>query len=247
MKIQKRKIKGHDREIVQVTTLDERWYQVDDEFYPSVTWIAGYYPKGIGFYKWLASKGWDEAESIKQDAGDKGSKVHQGIEKLLHGEAVRMDDKLINPTTTEEEEISVEEYEAIMSFADWFNQLEGDLNIKEIEKVVINEDEGYAGTLDLVLQVNDETWIVDFKTSSSVWPSHELQISAYAHCGYENAKLKILQVGYNRNKRGWKLNDIEDKYDLFLHAKAIWENENANEKPKQKDYPIELKLKGGDK
>jgi hypothetical protein len=50
--------------IVQITTYDERWYahEVKDpitgipfiKFVPSVTWVAESYPKGIGFYRWLA-------------------------------------------------------------------------------------------------------------------------------------------------------------------------------------------------
>ena len=58
--------------IVQITTVDERWYLKKDKFVPSSTWIANYYPKGIGFNKWLASKGWDRAEALKQEAGEKG-------------------------------------------------------------------------------------------------------------------------------------------------------------------------------
>src|SRR4051794_35372068 len=73
--------------IVQVTIADERWYikEVEDPntklpkflYVPSVTWIAGHYPKGTEFYKWLANKGWDESQAIKVAAGDKGSKVHE--------------------------------------------------------------------------------------------------------------------------------------------------------------------------
>ena len=33
--------------------------------------IAGHYPKGIAFYKWLAEKGWDESQALKSAAGDK--------------------------------------------------------------------------------------------------------------------------------------------------------------------------------
>ena len=89
------------RGIVQITTYDERWYahEVKDPitgiptviFVPSVTWVAESYPKGIAFYKWLADKGWDEAEAIKEAAGDKGSKVHHAIEDLLAGREVLLD------------------------------------------------------------------------------------------------------------------------------------------------------------
>ncbi len=59
---------------LQVTTIDERWYarpKVNQttglpeafEFVPSVTWITGFYPKGVEFYKWLANTGWDTARA----------------------------------------------------------------------------------------------------------------------------------------------------------------------------------------
>lgn len=83
------------RGILQVTTVDERWYcrtgtdpktgNPAMEYVPSATWIAGHYPKGIWFYKWLAKNGWDEAQAIKEAAADKGSKVHHAISALFDG------------------------------------------------------------------------------------------------------------------------------------------------------------------
>ena len=117
-----------EKGIVRITTTDERWYwralqttnaetglpEVKNVYVPSVTWITSFYPKGVGFYKWLANLGWDEAEAVKQAAGDKGSKVHAAIEDLIDGEEVRLDSRYTNPTTEQEEELSVEEYEALM-------------------------------------------------------------------------------------------------------------------------------------
>ena len=67
--------------IFRVTLPDERWYTMKSfdtktslpiyQYIPSVTWIAGHYPKGIGFYRWLAEKGWDESQALKNAAGDK--------------------------------------------------------------------------------------------------------------------------------------------------------------------------------
>ena len=102
------------RGILQVTTVDERWYvrSITDGstglpqylYVPSVTWVAGHYPKGIEFYKWLASKGWDEAQAIKNAAGDKGSKVHYAITALLTGQKVDWREaKFLNPSTEQEE------------------------------------------------------------------------------------------------------------------------------------------------
>jgi hypothetical protein len=54
-------------------------------------------------------------------------------------------------------------------------------------------------------------------------------------------KMMALQVGYKLNRAGYKENIIPDKYDKFLAVRQIWEEENPNEKPKQKDYPLMLK------
>lgn len=258
----KKEIREVDKKqgIVQITTFDERWYvkSITDKktglpehkFVPSVTWIAGFYPKGIPFYKWLAQKGWDEAEAIKQAAGDKGSKVHQAIADLIDDKEVKMDAKYPNPTTGQEEELKVEEYEAIMSFTNWFNLINPEVIARE--NVVFNENQDYAGTIDLLCRIDGDLWIIDFKTGQYIWPEYEIQISAYKEAvlnskieGIEKDKeinLAILQIGYRRNKNAYKFSEIEDKFKLFLSAKEIWQNEVKGIEPKQKDYPLSLIL-----
>ncbi len=244
-------IKNEKDKLIQVTTTDERWYAFEStdnvtklptyEFVPSVTWICESYPKGIGFYKWLADKGWDEAEAIKAAAGDKGSKVHKAIEKLLNGDPIRMEDKFVNPTTEQQEELTAEEYEALVSFTDWFNSVKPKILATEIS--VVNKDMNYAGTVDFIAEIEGKAWLIDFKTSQNVWASHELQVSAYKHALKKDVQgLAILQIGYKRNKNGWKWNEVEDKFDLFLAAQKIWANDHGTEKPSQKDLPIELVL-----
>lgn len=239
-----------DKRTVQVTVGDERWYfrETEDKAknpifvaVPSVTWIAGHYPKGVEFYKWLANKGWDESQAIKSAAGDKGSKVHHAIEALLGGFEVKMESKFGN-AHGEPEELALEEYEAILSFQAWFEATKPE--IIATETVAYSEAHRYAGTIDFVCRIDGELWIVDFKTSKSVWTEYELQLSAYKHADHDwqDAKLAILQVGYNRNKAGYKWNEIEDKFDLFKVAQQIWHHECGDQKPKVRDYPLSLKL-----
>lgn len=228
---------------VQITTADERWYVKGKDFVPSVTWICGYYPKGIGFMKWLASKGWDEAEAIKSAAGDKGSKVHYAVEDILNGVEVKMNDKYVNPSTGQEEELSVEEYECLMSLVDWYN---------EVKPVVLRTEitgfgDGFAGTIDLICKIDGQLYIVDFKTGQYIWAEHYLQLSAYKRLeikgiDLKDAKLAILQLNYRMNKKRFKFTELEDKFPLFLAAKEIWANETADIVPLQKDYPMALKL-----
>lgn len=238
----KKIIKEAKNGIVQITVADERWYVRDGRFVPSVTWIAGHYPKGVAFYKWLADKGWDEAESIKQAAGDKGSKVHAAIEDLIKGKKVAMDAKYLNKSTGEMEELTLEEYDCLMSFVNWVKEVKPKFVHSEV--VVFNEKEGYAGTIDCAAEIDGNLYIIDFKTGQTVWPEYELQLAAYGAAYEKPADLAVLQLGYKRNKAGWKFTEISGAqgYDLFLAAKKIWAREQEGVEPKKKDYPETLCL-----
>lgn len=246
------------RGIMSVTIVDERFYMRPTldlvtglpsgwEFVPSVTWICSFYPKGIPFYRWLASMNWEESQAIKQAAGDKGSKVHQAVALLLEGRVIEMDAKIINPSTGMPEELTLEEYECLLAFRDWWRSL---MNPELLDSEFVLWGDGYAGTGDLLCKIDGRVWLIDLKTSQQVWPEHELQVSAYAHALPEELRafppaLGILQVGYRRNERRWKLTEIADHFDLFLAAKEIWKKETAGQEPFKRDYPLEIALVGG--
>jgi hypothetical protein len=265
------------RGIVQITVSDDRWYtrpsrdpQTDIPFYkavPSVTWIAGFWPKGVGFYKWLADKGWDEAEAAKSAAGDKGSRVHLAIEKILNGEEFRIDTKVHDKSRSSEQdtvlsELNYEELLCVNSFLAWYKETKPDVLATEI--TIFSEMHGYAGTIDLVCKIDGVPYIVDFKTGKQVWKEYELQISAYRMAldngenpifeknanGTETNKIvdlsglktAILQVGYERNKAGYKFTEVEDAFPLFKAAQQIWKAEVGDNTPgfTKRDFPIVL-------
>jgi hypothetical protein len=243
--------------IVQVTIADERWYMRPSkdiegkpviQSVPSVTFITGSYPKGVPFYKWLADKGWDESEAIKQAAGNKGSKVHLAIADVLQGKEVRIEAKYPNRDGVEEE-LTLEECDCILSFVKWFQEVKP--KVLAWETVVFSDMYNYAGTVDFICEVAGETWIIDFKTGQYIWPEYELQLSAYRRTiengenvffGVDVTKIRtaVLQVGYNRNKNGYKFTEIENKFDLFEATQVIWKNQHGKESPDMKNYPIIL-------
>lgn len=263
------------RGIVQVTCSDERWYlkKSEDEAsglptykaVPSATWIAGHYPKGVEFYKWLANTGWNEAEEIKVAAGDKGSKVHLAIEKILKGEEFRIDTKVQDKSRGSEletvySELSFGELLCVKSFVDWFNEVKPE--VIATERTVFSDIHNFAGTVDFVCRIDGVPYVVDFKTSKYIWREYELQVSAYRMAlengenpimqlnenGTESTtqvdlsglKTAILQVGYMRNKAGWKFTEIDDAFDLFKVAQQIWQREAGSQEIKQYQFPIVL-------
>jgi hypothetical protein len=282
-----------ERGIVQITVADERWYtkpgkdaETGMPVYtpvPSVTWICSFWPKGVGFYKWLADKGWDEAEAAKQAAGDKGSRVHLAIEHILNGEEFRIDTKVADKSRSTEQdaafsELSYEELLCVKSFLDWQRDTAADYLIETLatEITVFSDINGFAGTIDWVVRLTPKPqgknplklggatpFVVDFKTSKQVWKEHELQVSAY-RVALENGenpirlknangtegpvidisglKTAILQVGYERNRAGYKFTEVDDAFPLFKVAHQIWKAEVGDNTPgfTKREFPIVL-------
>lgn len=253
-----------EKGIVQITTSDERVYVFPSKdpktklpvysFKPSVTYITSFYPKGKFFEAWLKNNGADESDLIKRLAGEKGYKVHQAVTALMSGEELKIDDKLKNPTTGEQEEMTSEEYESVLCYERFWNDLK-EKDFKGSEFLVHSNKHNYAGTVDLMLRIDGQLWLIDVKTGQNVYEDYKLQASAYKHAILENVptslkaeknldtmKLAILQIGYRRNKNGYKFTEVEDKFDVFLNTKAIFENEVKNLPYKQIEMPMAIKL-----
>ena len=193
-----------ERGIVQITVADERWYMKPStsetsgiptyKGVPSVTWKASYYPKGVGYYKWLGEHGWDESQALMREAGDKGSRVHLAVEKIIAGEEFRIDTKVADKSIGMELELSYDELVCVKSFCDWRAEMEQEYLIETVrsETVVFSEKHDYAGTIDWIVRLTPKAegknplklagptiFVVDFKTSQQVWTSAEMQVSAY--------------------------------------------------------------------
>lgn len=231
-----------DANTVRVTTPDERWYLYPKtkEWLASSSWISSYVPsKELAI--WMAKKGWDEAELIKQEAGARGSRTHKAIEILIGGGEIKHNEALTDGEGNSNE-INVQEYENIISFNDWVKETKPEFLASE--KTVFNEELKYAGTLDCIAKIGGITYLIDFKTSANIYLSHEVQLSSYLHAdGVKADKTAILQLGYARNKKKFKFTETEDKFNLFLSAYSFWSEENLNKQPKQMEYPISIKLK----
>lgn len=255
------------KKVCRITTPDERFYGKEIinpltgvpeiKWYPSATWIKSYWYMSPYLVKWIADKGLTEAEAIKKEAGLKGDKIHQAAEDIDKGLEVAINAKYLNKENGEMEELMAEEIEAIQSYANYLDAEKPELLANEM--TVFHEEESYAGTLDRIFAKGmvekdiRQIWIVDIKSSKTIYKDMILQLSAYSHADIDyaklnineiewaNRKLLILQVGYNRNKNGYKATEVPDRYDLFKIAYQTWQEENPEAKPKQMDYPLIIK------
>lgn len=250
--------------VFRITTEDERFYGREMKnqetgvpeivWCKSVSWITSFYPKGIEYYKWLAQKGWDEAEAIKHEAGNKGDKIHQACEVIDIKGSIMATDKFMNKERGELEELGYDELEAIKSYQEWVDEVKPQVLANEMTVFGENEIMSWGGTLDRIYRIDGQIWIVDLKSSNFIWPSYKIQVSAYAGADidyslmgitdeeWKNRKLAILRLGYKYNKiKKYKFDEIDNLQDLFISTCKICEQENPDSKPKQKDFPLEIK------
>lgn len=248
----------------QITFWDERFYSVGDKFYPSVTTILDAYPKGAGFNQWLIDMG-DNSKKVMERAGDIGSKIHDAIHRMIKGEEIELDEKFYNE----------EEWKYLCRFIEFWKRYSPKVIQTEIS--LINERLGYAGTLDLIAEIEGQTWLIDFKTSNAIYNSYELQVAAYRALWRENDTMSLVDGsldllnnikskdidkagifwfkaktrGEDKKKlniqgEGWQVKEYTRDWlqslDLFNATQKLWKNENPNPKPKNRVYPLKLKI-----
>jgi len=104
-----------------------------------------------------------KAHAQKRDkAGDIGTLAHKWIENYIRGE--------INPITDDIKPM-------IDNFLEW--EKANNPTYLETELRVYSEKYWYAGTLDLMMEIDGEVWLGDIKTGSGIYPEHFLQCAGY--------------------------------------------------------------------
>lgn len=248
--------KTSNKKILQITAPDYRFYKVKGKYYPSSTYILNSYPKDIGFYKWLASKNWDEAERIKEEAGNRGSKVHNAIYDLIKGKKIKASDRYWNDTKNIFEPLTNQEWYCLLTFQNWWKDKNPQVIASEI--VCYSEKYGYAGTIDFIGVVDNEVVLIDWKTGSRIYRANWCQVGSYHKAELETGKYKPAKVGIlrlgtrHRGKDGngvgyeyktMNLTKTEKKFRVFLAVKKIWLDGNPKMQPDFKEIPASIKIK----
>lgn len=253
-----------DHEANRISFLDARFYRTAaGEFVPSVTTILEAYPKGAQYYEWLKKHG-EDSDTIRDEAGRRGSVVHEATEVLdLGGEL-----SLMNGDGSPRYRIN--EWAMISRYAEFREMYPGAMHA--VETKLASSDLGYAGTLDRVFTftINGKTYLYDIKTSGGIWPSYWLQQAAYHELLHRsgaiaqmfpdgevptvhlailwlNARTRgVDKKGKAIQGQGWQFVEQEHStahyLDLFNKTHALWLAENAGQQPKQLIYRLKHKL-----
>jgi hypothetical protein len=233
----------------QITIEDQRFYKNKDDYYPSVTYILSYYPKGKHFEKWLKENG-ENADDIAKESASSGHKVHQAIENLLK-------EKEILWIKDGYSQYSLHEWKMILSFNEFWNLYKPKLIHSEYH--IFSNKYKYAGTIDLIVEINDKLWILDMKTTNALHTTNDLQLAAYKEAWDEFHDRKIDNYGIlwlksksrkvNKDKmqgNGWALvqseRNHEENFDIFSKTYDIFKIENPITKPIFQQYPNSIKI-----
>jgi hypothetical protein len=147
-------------DLQQINFLDRRVYKRSEGvYYPSVTTILQFMPKAKFFETWIKDVG-HNADFIMRKAGKEGTQVHEAAEALVLGEEVSWMDDYGNA------KYSQIVWEMILKFADFWKTTKPELI--STEDFVWSDEHKYAGTADLVVKMDKETWLLDIKTSNSI-------------------------------------------------------------------------------
>ena len=236
----------------QVNFLDNRFYKRNNEYYPSVTSILQYFPKGKFFENWLKDVG-HNSDIIVRKSADEGTQTHSLIEKYLTGEEINWLDQYGNATC------SLQVWQMLLKFVEFWETEKPELVESEIH--LFSDTHKIAGTCDLVVRMRDELWILDIKTSNSLHTSYDLQLAAYTTCWNETFEEKVTRNGViwlksSKHKadkkgdkiqgKGWEISvsprSIEENWELFTKVHDLYRLENTNLEPAFNKFPTTVKL-----
>jgi hypothetical protein len=138
-------------------------YEIDGIWYPRVTAIVGIKAKPALYRYYANMPGIRAADEAKERSADEGSRVHLGVEAILRGYRP-VPDETTRP--------------ALEAFSEFLRNT----HVKPllIEERVLSPKHGYAGTVDVVAEINGVVGVLDIKTSKAVYRDYGMQTSAYA-------------------------------------------------------------------
>ena len=216
---------------------DDRFYEINGVHYVRCTQVldAGF-PKDEFFYKWVAANGWN-AEKIKSEAGDRGSRIHNAIFNLLSGSELSMLD------------FNDDEWNLITIFYLWYQEYQPEILFKET--TVLHKKLRVAGTFDAVAKINGAITLIDWKTSKTFsdkfWYQTSFYKEAFESMGMgEIAQTAVLRLG-TKHKKGYEYvihsaPEIKKDFETFKLCKKMFDVIVGDIKPNSKEVMRSIKL-----
>lgn len=213
-----------------------RFYEVKEGvFFPSVSTVSSYgTPLSYGLMKYIikqADGDYDKYLKQSTQATDIGSLAHEYAEKLLQGESITVDG-MYNGRRVPIDPVQ----RAVISFLEFYLKYKPRVLETEHLLYTLKKQKGQyllpvAGRCDLVAYIDDDLWMIDFKTSKNANnPQFGIQLTLYAWIwNLNNPQTQIDRLGVVHLKKdftGYKPGTrfrslIEYTYDTNL-AQSVY-------------------------
>ena len=203
-----------------------RWYSPvgSYDWKPSVTTIIGEtLSKGKGFEMWLGNHPSYKIACEERDiAATRGTAVHELAEKYMHGESVESDNDEI--------------CKHLMSFEKFW--LDNEIQLIDTELFMWHEDVPWAGTCDIIAEINGKYAIIDIKTGN-YYKSHEIQLNMYAELlsKITDEPIEIIAGIYTKGRwirePNYQFKKFKFNLDVAISVDNLWKFLNGgNPRPK---------------
>jgi hypothetical protein len=193
-----------------------------------------------------------KADEIRDNAGRRGSTVHQLTEDYDHGMECTLLDVNGKP------KYSLEEWNMFERYVE-FSENHKPEHIM-IEQTIVSNKLKFAGTLDRVCIIDGKRYLLDIKTSNGIYNSYWLQLAAYKelYLGiaedmapiegvailWLNAKTRTHGKNGVVQGPGWQMvtkDDTAPDWSLFKAVQQLWNAEHENDKPREFSYQLSHK------
>jgi ATP-dependent exoDNAse (exonuclease V) beta subunit len=149
-------------------------------------------------------------DQVREEAADYGTVAHRLIDAIL-----REEEPVIPPAYSE----------TIESFYAW--EKEQDLSLNKSEIMVYSLMHGYAGTFDCLGWNDKEVVVIDWKTSSGLYPESALQVAAYATAweemsGEDVTGAWVVRFGKKSPEFEARRVDLDACKPVWLAALKLW-------------------------
>lgn len=144
-------------------------YDIDGLWYPRVTSIVAIKAKPALYRYYAQMPGIRAADEAKERSAEEGSRVHDAVEAILKGHSA-VPDETTRP--------------AVEAFEEFLRNTH--VRPLLIEERLVSRAHRYAGTVDVVAEINGVVGVLDVKTSKAIYRDYGMQTAAYKAALHEN-------------------------------------------------------------
>jgi hypothetical protein len=197
----------------------DQGYFIENQWYPRVTKICEVKSKPALYYFYAEAANFKEATEKKLKAANEGKIVHEIIESIITGKTIIVPEDFIGFKYAFEDFLK---NHSLFSKKEW------------LEKKIRHPKFRYAGTFDILGEIDGHFSLIDIKTSASVYDEYRLQTSAYLMALNEEPWLRD-----NYGRKTVLPREIEKRYILRINQKRICEKCSAVMRLKKMGNKIE--------